>query len=151
LPMTSYGGEGLEELVQGKEIQCPFSLWYKALQWLNNKSILVFFVHHDGKLIINGINQRMIIFLLKMQGYCVDINRKCHRLNNTVALSSTAKNKFLGVFFNVAEIVCDRTGMSKAQGRHHHILSGTPSRIWIERKRHTQKELAFYLLALEDV
>jgi hypothetical protein len=26
LPMTSYGGEGLEELVQGKEIQCPFSL-----------------------------------------------------------------------------------------------------------------------------
>jgi len=26
LPMTSYGGEGLEELVGGKEIQCPFSL-----------------------------------------------------------------------------------------------------------------------------
>jgi len=26
LPMTSYGGEGLEELVHGKEIQCPFSL-----------------------------------------------------------------------------------------------------------------------------
>lgn len=26
LPMTSYGGEGLEELVQGKEIQCPFIL-----------------------------------------------------------------------------------------------------------------------------
>jgi len=25
-PMTSYGGEGLEELVQGKDIQCPFSL-----------------------------------------------------------------------------------------------------------------------------
>lgn len=25
-PMTSYGGEGLEELVKGKEIQCPFSL-----------------------------------------------------------------------------------------------------------------------------
>jgi len=25
-PMTSYGGEGLQELVQGKEIQCPFLL-----------------------------------------------------------------------------------------------------------------------------
>jgi len=25
-PMTSYGGEGLEELVQGKDIHCPFSL-----------------------------------------------------------------------------------------------------------------------------
>ena len=25
-PMTSYGGEGLEDLVQGKQIECPFSL-----------------------------------------------------------------------------------------------------------------------------
>jgi len=25
-PMTSYGGEGLDELVQGKEIKCPFTL-----------------------------------------------------------------------------------------------------------------------------
>ena len=25
-PLTSYGGEGLEHLVKGKEIQCPFSL-----------------------------------------------------------------------------------------------------------------------------
>ena len=25
-PMTSYGGEGLEDLVGGKEIECPFSL-----------------------------------------------------------------------------------------------------------------------------
>ena len=25
-PMTSYAGEGLEDLVKGKEIHCPFSL-----------------------------------------------------------------------------------------------------------------------------
>lgn len=111
----------------------------------------MFFVHNDGRLIIDGINQRVIIFLLKIQGHCVDINRKRHRLNNTVALSSVAKNEFLGVFFSVAEIDCGRAGISKAQGRHHHILSGTPFRISIERKRHTQKELAFYLIALEDV
>jgi hypothetical protein len=25
-PLTIYGGEGLEELVQGKDINCPFSI-----------------------------------------------------------------------------------------------------------------------------
>ena len=38
-PMISYGGEGLEELVGGKEIECPFSFSVSSRSFIGTEGV----------------------------------------------------------------------------------------------------------------